>query len=142
MNYINSEVGHLIEQHTQNEQSVVNPTRNLFPAIESAYDTDITGVSNPCYDESEDLSTLTDNHPELLEEIRTSGTEEQKTVVESFINAAVGGIGQKNAEGTKISSSMNKDYAAERAKKAHQAYLGKNDIIDKKLENNNGGTST
>ena len=61
VNYINSEVGHLIEQHTQNEQSVVNPTRNLFPAIESAYDTDITGVSNPCYDESEDLSTLTDN---------------------------------------------------------------------------------
>ena len=64
VNYINSEVGHLIEQHTQNEQSMVNPTRNLFPAIESAYDTDITGVSNPCYDESEDLSTLTDNHPD------------------------------------------------------------------------------
>lgn len=55
---------------------------------------------------------------------------------------SVGGIGQKNAEGTKISSSMNKDYAAERAKKAHQAYLGKNDIVDKNLENNNGGTST
>ena len=38
---------------------------------------------------------------------------------------------------------MNKDYAADRAKKAHQAYLGKNDLVDKKLENNNGGgTST
>ena len=115
VNYINSEVGHLIEHLVQySELQVVNPTRNLFPAIESAYDTDITGVSNPYYDESEDLSTLIDNlqfqkqrntdygyntkvnivgkylrdnHPELLEEIRTSGTEEQKTVVESFINA-------------------------------------------------------
>ena len=65
VNYINSEVGHLIEHLVQySELQVVNPTRNLFPAIESAYDTDITGVSNPCYDESEDLSTLTDNHPD------------------------------------------------------------------------------
>lgn len=64
VNYINSEVGHLIEHLAQySKLQVVNPTRNLFPAIESAYDTDITGVSNPCYDESEDLSTLTDNHP-------------------------------------------------------------------------------
>lgn len=56
LNYLNPEVGHLIEQHTRNEQLMVNPTRNLIPAIESAYSTDITGVSNPYYNPEEDLS--------------------------------------------------------------------------------------
>lgn len=36
----------MIEHLAQNsELQVVNLTRNLFPAIESAYETDITGVS-------------------------------------------------------------------------------------------------
>lgn len=56
LNYLNPEVGHLIEQHTRNEQLMVNPTRNLIPAIESAYSTDITGASNPYYNPEEDLS--------------------------------------------------------------------------------------
>lgn len=46
VNYINSEVGHLIEQHTRNEQLMVNPTAGIVPAIEYAYSINITGASN------------------------------------------------------------------------------------------------
>lgn len=53
---------------------------------------------------------------------------------------SVGGIGQKNADGTKISGSMNKDYAVERAKAAHQAYMGKNDKPPEKKAEGPGGS--
>lgn len=55
-------------------------------------------------------------------------------------NAAVGGIGQRDANNKKISGSMNKDYALERAKAAHQAYMGKNDKVEPKLEDDKGGS--
>lgn len=55
---------------------------------------------------------------------------------------SVGGIGQKDVFGNKISSSMNNEAARERAKKAHQAYLGKNDLVDKKLEGPDKSSNT
>lgn len=58
------------------------------------------------------------------------------------MSKTVGGIGQKNAEGQKISGDMNKSYAADRAKAAHQAYLGKNDLVDKKLEGPDKSSNT
>lgn len=64
----------------------------------------------------------------------TSNTDKDKN------NMSVGGIGQRNAEEQKISGSMNKDYALERAKAAHQAYMGKNDKVEPKLEDDKGGS--
>ena len=37
---------------------------------------------------------------------------------------------------------MNNEAARERAKKAHQAYLGKNDLVDKKLEGPDKSSNT
>lgn len=49
LNYLNPEVGHLIEQHTRNEQLMVNPTAGIVPAIEYAYSINITEASNLLY---------------------------------------------------------------------------------------------
>lgn len=49
LNYLNPEVGHLIEQHTRNEQLMVNPTAGIVPAIEYAYSINITEASNLFY---------------------------------------------------------------------------------------------
>lgn len=66
LNFINPEVGHLIEQHTLiTEQGMVNPTRSLFLAIESAYSTDITRASNLNYNKNLDLSTHLLKEPSL-----------------------------------------------------------------------------
>ena len=57
LNYINPEVRHLIKHLVQNSKlQMVNPTRNYTPIIESVYNTDITGVSNPFYDKNLNLS--------------------------------------------------------------------------------------
>lgn len=51
---------------------------------------------------------------------------------------AVGGIGQKDANGHKIDGSMNKEFAKGRAEQAYNNFIGRNDNVDKKPSSDSG----
>lgn len=76
--YLRPEVGQAIEQHTHNGQEMVNQTKGINLANESAYSTDISRPSNPFYDETKllsilDLTQKTKNSQEKIMDRNTKG---------------------------------------------------------------------